>query len=315
METAGGAGADHTGPDRGWVAPDTGSAPSPPAPAAAPAPSVPSTRVEPPVPLRPLTTADVLDGAFAVITRRPRTVLTIAAVVVVPVQLLAAWASRSSVPSSELFTGFLGADTTLDAGSLVASVAALLLENLSMFVLGAAVAALVASWYGGGDLSVGAALKAAVDRGGALLGAWALLVPVKAVAAAPEYLGLVFVTPLFALTAPAIVLERLGPFAGAKRSWQLVGRRLFPCIGIVLLVSLVAYVLRQVLAIPGVIVAFFLPASIAWVPVGVATAAASLLTQSALAGASVLLYLDLRVRTEGLDLELTADDAFRPPTA
>jgi hypothetical protein len=271
------------------------------------------------VPLRPLTAADVLDGSYAVITRRPRTVLAVAAVVVVPVQLLGAWATRSALPSSELFTGVfgssLGSESPLGTGEVAASFGVMVIENLSLFFLGGALAALVGAWYAGGDPSAGTALRASLTRGGALVAAWAMLLPVKVVAAIPDYLGLLFVTPVFALTAPAIVLERLGPFAGAKRSWDLVLRRFFPCMGVVLLVTLVDYVLGQVLAVPGLIAGSFLPSSISWVPVGVAVAAASLLTQTALVAAAVLLYLDLRVRTEGLDLELSVDDAFRAPAA
>jgi hypothetical protein len=313
METGGWA---HPGEQPTERVPTAPTAAPPPAPAAA-VPGAPVPPV-PPVPLRPLTTADVLDGSFTVITRRPRTVLAVAAVVVVPVQLLGAWATRSALPSSELFTGVFGSSlgdtSTIGAGEVIASFAVVVVENLALFLLGGALAALIGAWYTGSDLSAGAAVKASLARGGALVGAWALLLPVKVVAAIPDYLGLLFVTPVFALTAPAIVLERLGPFAGAKRSWTLVLRRFFPVAGVVLLVTLVDYVLGQVLAVPGTIVAAFLPSSVSWVPIGVAAAAASLVTQTALVSAAVLLYLDLRVRTEGLDLELSVDDAFRAPT-
>ena len=39
-------------------------------------------------------------------------------------------------------------------------------------------------------------------------------------------------------------------------------------------------------------------------------AGAALIATTALVGVSVLLYIDLRARTEGLDLELRAVDAF-----
>jgi hypothetical protein len=42
----------------------------------------------------------------------------------------------------------------------------------------------------------------------------------------------------------------------------------------------------------------------------VASGAVRILTGGVLAGATVLLYLDTRVRAEGLDLELAAGDAF-----
>ena len=51
--------------------------------------------------------------------------------------------------------------------------------------------------------------------------------------------GLV-VMALFVLTAPAIVLEGLGPVAGMRRSWRLVKRRFWPVLGTALLGGLMA---------------------------------------------------------------------------
>jgi hypothetical protein len=259
-----------------------------------------------------MTVGDLLDGAFTVLTRRPRTLVAIAAVVVVPVQVLAAYASRASLPTADVFARLstAGTDAGLGEIDLLLTVLATLLDNLALFFLGGAVAALVTAWYGGGDLDARGALAAALRRSGALVGAWALLLPVKLLAALPCYLGLVFVTPIFAVTAPAIVVEGLGPVAGAKRSWQLVTRRLFPTIGVVLLVTLVISLLEQILVVPPLLVSLALPSSVAWIAVAVGGSAVALLTQTALVAASVLLYVDLRVRTEGLDLELGAVEAF-----
>ena len=259
-----------------------------------------------------MTVGDVLDGAFTTITRRPRTLVAVAAVVVVPVQVLAAFASRSSLPSADLFGAMstVGTLTGPSGADLLLMVVAICAGNLSLFFLGGAVTAVVMSWLDGGELDAREALAAAFRRSGALVGAWALLLPLKLIAAVPCYLGLVFVTPLFALTAPAIVVEGLGPVAGAKRSWQLVVRRLWPCIGIVLLVTLVVSVLEQILTVPPLLVSMVLPSSVGWIAVAAGASAVSLLTQTALVAASVLVYVDTRVRTEGLDLELAATGAF-----
>lgn len=54
-----------------------------------------STVIPQPVPDRPLTFMDILDGAFSVVRARPRTVALILAVFVLPAHLVASWAQRN----------------------------------------------------------------------------------------------------------------------------------------------------------------------------------------------------------------------------
>lgn len=311
-----GAGAD---PAR-WVAPEAGAV-TPPAAPVAPAIDLMDAgdpeRVTPPVPMRPMTLSDILDGSFAVIKRRPRVVLTIAAIVLVPVQLLQAYASRASIAGMGALV-VLRDPTTFASSSqarfgvvdFVLSILAMLAASLALFFLGAALTHLVTAWYTGTDPTAGDALRVAFRRAGPLIGAWALLLPAKFVAAIPCYLGLIFIVPLFSLTAPVIVAEGLGPVEAAKRSWQLVSRRLWPCIGIVLLATLVQYTLTRVLMVVPTLLAGALPSPFNWITVAVVSSLVSMITASALVAASVLLYVDLRIRTEGLDLELDLVDAF-----
>ncbi len=56
--------------------------------------------------------------------------------------------------------------------------------------------------------------------------------------------------------------------------------------------------------------AALLPPPFDWLTTAVISAAVSMVVTTALVSMSVLLYLDLRIRTEGLDIELHAADAF-----
>jgi len=303
-----------------WVAPETGgeppSTPVPSTPSGHPAePAEPARPAPaPPLPLGPMTTGAIVDGAFTVLKRRPRTVLVITAVIEVPVQVLAVFLQRSSLTSfGDGSSVFSTSSTTSDAdlGQFYAAYGtSVLLSTLALFFVGAALAHVVAGWYQGVDVTAGQALRATGSRWWALALAWLVLLPVKAVGLAICGIGLVFVVPLFAVTAPAIALEGLGPLAGAKRSLSLVGRRYFPVMGVVLLATLIEYVLRQVLVIIPSLIGALLPDPFNWIVVAAGTAGVSLITVAPLVTACVLVYFDLRVRTEGLDLELAATRAF-----
>ena len=264
-----------------------------------------------PVPLAPMTLSDLLDGAFRVLKLRPRTVLGIAATILVPVFMVAAFLQRDATSGYTFGSGFSTTEVLArSGGSVLATYAAALLVSASLFFLGGALAKLVSAWYAGGDLTAGEALRAAFRRTPALFGAFAVLLPLKVVSAALCYVGLIPCVTLFSLTAPAIVVEDLGPIAGAKRSWQLVARRFWPCVGIVVVATIGSSLLTTVLTVLPTLLALALGDPARWIVLGVARTAVALVIITTLMSVSVLLYLDLRIRTEGLDLELMAADAF-----
>jgi hypothetical protein len=144
---------------------------------------------------------------------------------------------------------------------------------------------------------VGASLR----RGPALFVAWSAVHASEVVAtlagAAPGVLMMV----LFLVTAPAIVVEGLGPLAGMRRSWRLTSSRYGASFGAALLIALVDGVLTVALNPIGAL----LDAAGAGLAADmVCTAAASMVTMGFVASATTLVYLDRRVRAEGLDLEL-----------
>ena len=125
----------------------------------------------------------------------------------------------------------------------------------------------------------------------------------------------VLLTIRLSLTLPAVVLERISPAAAIRRSWQLTHGSFWRLFGILLLTAIVVGVAGYVLAIPFAVIAAVISGT------GVLTAAASTsvaaliisaigsivaatVSRPVSAGVSVLLYADLRMRREGLDLTL-----------
>ncbi|GAA1083219.1 glycerophosphoryl diester phosphodiesterase membrane domain-containing protein [Nocardiopsis metallicus] len=110
---------------------------------------------------------------------------------------------------------------------------------------------------------------------------------------------------------PLVVLERLGPFQAIARSWRLSQGAWWRTFGYWLLALLIVFVVNLILGLPfGVVLGFdVLPYGDYGVVVTavisyVITVLVYALTQPFLAGVNTLLYLDLRMRREGLDLHL-----------
>ena len=99
-----------------------------------------------------------------------------------------------------------------------------------------------------------------------------------------------------------------------RRSARLVNRRFWMVLGLALLSVLVELLFETALSVlPTLLTSLLGTDGIAWVLTGALMIFTQLVTIPVVAGITVLIYLDLRVRTEGLDLELDAIEAF--PTA
>ncbi|MGZ4728369.1 MAG: hypothetical protein ACXWB2_11665 [Acidimicrobiales bacterium] len=261
-----------------------------------------------------MTLSDLLDGAFAVIKCRPRTVFTIAAVILIPVHLIAAFAQRdTSVGASfgNLVNAFnTGQSTSTSDSQVLAVYGASALAALALFFLGGAIGRLVSAWYAGGDITATEALAASFRRAPALVAALLMLLPLKFLGLCGLYFGVLFPVTLFSLTAPALVVEGIGPVAAARRSWRLIARRFWFCVLAVLLAALGSSLLTSVLGGVPEFFASLLPPPFDWLTNAAIGAGVSMVVTTALVSMSVLLYLDLRIRTEGLDIELQAADAF-----
>ena len=142
----------------------------------------------------------------------------------------------------------------------------------------------------------------------------------------------VFLWVRFALAAPAVVLEGASPVTALRRSWQLVQGSWWRVLGISLLAAAVVGFIGFALNLPFAIVEFVLSRGGSFpglTPFSSATAAApsvaallvgaaggiivATCTRPISSGVTVLLYADLRIRKEGLDLAL--QQAAQAPAA
>ncbi len=117
----------------------------------------------------------------------------------------------------------------------------------------------------------------------------------------------------FSVAAPAMILERAGVRTALRRSARLVRRSWWRVFGILLLIQIIAQLLASVLVLPFALLGLGLDelwvsgeAGTVWffVLLMIGSAVGGLVTYPFTAGVSALLYVDLRMRREGLDLAL-----------
>jgi hypothetical protein len=299
-----------------WAPPDV-SAPTRQAPAGRPTSHTTGGAARPGIPrLGPMTVSDVLDGAFAILKAAPATIIAFTAVFAVPVHVLGAWLQRDLLGGSSLLD-MMEQDQSLsgvDQGGMNSTWAQMVLffgPALALVFVAAGIVRLVGAWHVGRDISLGELLRGSVPLAGPLLATW-LLVHLA------EGLGMLLcgfpalaAMTWFLVTAPVIGAERLGPIKAMRRSARLVSRRFWPVMGLTLLSGIVAALFGYAIGlVPTTLSLFVGTDGYGWLLTASAGILTSLVTMPIVAATTVLIYLDLRVRTEGLDLELDAIEAF-----
>lgn len=269
----------------------------------------------PRVALRPMTVADVLDGGFSIIKARPKRLLTMAAAVIIPVQLFAAFVSRD-LSTGLLSDSWINEDPAVRDGTGSGSLdmfglfAVLVLPSIALVCLAAAVSHMVMGWTVGYDPSGREMLRVVARRWWPLLATFVIVHAAEALGALACYLGTFVAMAFFCLVAPVIGAEQASTGDALRRSIELVRPRFWPVLGTVVLMGIVAGVLGNVLsALPqGAAAAIGLESG--WPLAALGAIVGQLLTTPFVAAATTLLYLDLRIRTEGMDIELAARRAI-----
>lgn len=269
----------------------------------------------PSVALRPMTVADILDGAFSIIKARPMRLLGIAAVFVVPVHLLAAFLQRNvlgGVGFSDIWFNqndpavMADAQSGGGAGEIWAAILLLVVPGLALMFVAAAVSKLVGAWTAGEDPSAGVLLRAVGRTWWPLFAGYVAVHVIEVLGGLTCYVGTAAAMAFYSVTAPVIGAENLGAIAAMKRSARLVGPRFWPVLGVNVLIGIVDLLLTNALGgLPEALSTWF-GWDVAWLLLAVGNIIGAVISTPFVAAATVLLYLDLRIRTEGLDIELSA---------
>jgi hypothetical protein len=247
---------------------------------------------------RPLGIGEILSTAFQLYRRHWRTLLAIAAVVVVPLTLLqyllGDWLrSRGEVTSYQQVST---ATWAVGAAGLVAGLAGLLMY----LVLTGAITRAVAAEVAGEDPSLEQSYRFGFHRLGSVL-LVSVLVGLATVA------GLIlFIIPgiwigvRLAVSVEALVVEGRRGTQAMSRSWELVGGHWWHAFGALVVAGLLTGVVNAVITTPF--------SNTGWFVQAVAAAVATVITLPYGVLVGVLLYLDLRARKEQLTLERLRTD-------
>jgi len=280
----------------------------PSGPVASAAPGV-DVAIELPVPLRPMTMGDLLDGGFNVLRAEAKTVLALAAVFVVPVQLLVAFLNRDALTDFDrLIEETVATGTsTANVGSGWASLIGTVGTSLGQTLIAAGLALMVVAWYSGSRPALGEILRSLWPRIPAVGVAWLFVHLLELAGLFALGLGALVAMTFYLVAAPVIAVEGVGPFAGMARSGRLAGRRFWFVLGFGILSGLVASTLGQVLGLLPQFLGLVLGPGFGWIALGVGAILTQLVSTTVVGASTALLYLDLRIRLEGLDLAWGAE--------
>jgi hypothetical protein len=211
-----------------------------------------------------------------------------------------------NVPAASLGVGISSNARTLQL--LVSSLG----NGLALALVGVGIAHLVTGWLVGEDRGLADTLRHVIKRSWVIVIAWVAVLPLKALGLFACLVGALFVLGAFLPLSAVVSAEQLGPFRSVGRSWRLARRHVSSLAALVLISILLSLALETATAgIVDVIRTQLLSdASWSWIITGATTVAFRLLLIPIQAAWAALAYLDLRARSEGLDLELEMTELF-----
>ncbi|MCB7137225.1 glycerophosphoryl diester phosphodiesterase membrane domain-containing protein [Cellulosimicrobium marinum] len=303
------------------------------------------------IPLRPLTLGEIFDGSFGAVRSNPRVMLGVTAIVIavatvvglgigylasgVVVPALVA-ADESLLTADAFFADFVTVYLGIISGAIVLGLATpilngLLIASVSRSVIGQRAApgevwalvrskvwpligfslltgllvTLVTGLYIGLVVLVGTTVDPGLAVLVALLGGLGLFV------------GIIWFVVRILFVPPALVLEGQGLRAAVVRGWTLSRGSFWRILGIYLLASLAVGIVANLVSQPlGVVGGLVLAAGSSAGFLGVMALAqvlSGVVTTVFVASVTALLYIDVRMRREGLDVELAAAASEQPP--
>ncbi|MET9804057.1 glycerophosphoryl diester phosphodiesterase membrane domain-containing protein [Streptomyces sp. NPDC006368] len=300
------------------------------------------------IPLRPLGVGEILDGAVSTLRAHWRTVLSITITVSVLTQIGDVLVQRYLVPAPPEVDANASPSEALRQSveslqaSLIGLAPTMLITLIGTVITAALLTVVISRSVLGRPVTLGDAWREAKPRLPQLLGLTLLLplmssaimfvgllpglligseigVLLAVLGGLAALLVIVWLMIRFALSSPALMLERQGVIPSLRRSAKLVRGAWWRIFGITALTLLLTMLVTMIIAIPFGIIALAVdgegfsglltgtPPEFGWpflIITGIGAVVASSITYPISSGVAVLLYVDQRIRREALDLEL-----------
>lgn len=278
---------------------------------------------------------------FKIVVRNATTFLVAMGVALVPLNFLASYLQRNVAGGAGFMdlledpfaaqAGSLSTQTGVEEG-LYAVVSLVMALVVTPALYGVAVAIAARAWQGGRPQPADG-WRAGRQRLWALVGTLILTYLCLAAVVAPVALVVVLLEPIagplviiaavllvpvalviavavaaaLSLAVPAVVLEGAGPVTALRRSARLVRARFWPRVGTLILLAIVIALIAGILAFPLVGIGAFFGGTVGWVLTAVGSILSGMVSTPLIGAGLTLVYLDARIRHEGLDLQLAAD--------
>jgi len=273
----------------------------------------------PPPQLRPLSTGQILDTSLKIFTSHWWTFIRIVLYVVAPLELVNALILGTALDVNGSADSLTGGDTAVVVG---AAIVAGLFAVVEQVLAASSCYRAVTDAYMGRTPEWSSSLRFALRRLGPVLWVTILTLFFTVLGLLGLIVGAIFLGVAFSVAIPVLVGEDIRGLSALKRSYRLVKGRWWSTLGVLFLSALLAGIVAAIIA---GIIAGILGTGIDTASLGgslfvnsIANIVASLVTIPFGAAVLVVLYFDLRVRKEGLDIEMLAaglDSEPVPPSA
>ncbi|GHH58349.1 hypothetical protein [Lentzea cavernae] len=276
------------------------------------------------IPLRPLAVGEIVDGAITTMRRYPKLIIGAAAIVAAVTQIVGLLAQLPFLDDltrvATLDPNTVTQEQAMDqlastlTGIFTGAFLSILLLLIGTVFLSGFITVIVGHAVLGKPVTFQQAWEEFKPRLLPLLGATLLSGLVITVGLILCVVPGVWLWVLFALVTPALVLERCGVTAAFGRSKKLVDGAWWRTFGILLLTVVIGWVISWIISLPfgllGAATTGFSDDPTAALSVGslvlstIGAIIASTITLPFSSAVTVLLYVDRRMRSEGMDIEL-----------
>lgn len=243
---------------------------------------------------------DILSTAFDLYMKNAAQLLTIAAIVVVPLTLIQAYISteliNDAVETSITVNEATG-DVTVNSGgglgrAVLASLVLGLISSAIWMLLTGALTRGAAGSVIGRSIDVGDSYRAALSRLGGLIVLSFLIAIIVGIGFVLLFVPGVILLVFLSMAVPAFIVERRSVSESMSRSWNLVSGSWWHVLGAIVVAAIISGVVSGILGAIG---------GDSFIGTWIFSAIAATLTAPFFALVSVILYVDLRARREGLD--------------
>ncbi len=272
--------------------------------------------------LRPLRIGEILDAGIKVYLKNARTLIGLTALVVVPFQILSAIVLLSTVSNrDQVPTGFASFGVRHTGTDRLASLGASATLGVTGAIVGllttAACVKAVSDIYLDHPPDIRSSLRFVLRRVGGLVWLQILLGVLLVLAFVALVIPGIWLYVAWSVATPALLIEGARGRDALGRSFRLVRDRWWSSAGVLIVAGIMVSVVSG--AIQGILLGLSLTSSgsvaLTVILVSLAAAISAILTRPLQAAVTTILYYDLRVRHEGYDLALLAEQLGIEPAA